>query len=239
MGPSFNTIELKMMNKSLSLNVCLLLIAGSLVWGCGPKPNPKFISEGIIEYKATPMNPENAMASIAPSKMIVRFKENYTVAEMSAGAGLFGTSFISDPNKKQFINLVKMFGDKSAVRYDSVAVNKDVDADPKPIIEKLKDVKMIAGYSCNHARISYADKSNKGFDIWYTTEINIKNPNWTNPFHEIDGVLMEYQLKRYGLELRFKCTSVIKATIDDEVFQLPKDYKLISPKEMGVKFEGF
>jgi GLPGLI family protein len=219
---------------------CLsLLILGSAIPGCGPKVNPKFISEGIIEYKASAMDPDNAMAGIAPSKMVVRFKENYTAAEMSAGAGLFGTSFISDPNKKQFINLVKMFGDKSAVRYDSVAVKKDVDADPKPIIEKLKDTKIIAGYSCNHARVTFADPKEHGFEIWYTTEINIKNPNWTNPFHEIDGVLMEYQLKRYGLELRFKCTSVIKASVDDEVFQLPADYKLISPKEMGKKFEGF
>jgi GLPGLI family protein len=226
------------MKKSLSFFLSLFII-GFLISGCGSKANPKFISEGIIEYKASAVDPENTMAAIAPSKMIVRFKDNYTAAEMSAGAGLFGTSFISDPNKKQFINLVKMFGDKSAVRYDSDAVKKEVDADPKPNIEKLSDIKIIAGYTCNHARVSFPNSKDQGFDLWYTTEINIKNPNWTNPFHEIEGVLMEYQLKRYGLELRFKCTSVIKASIDDEVFQLPADYKIISPKEMGKKFEGF
>ncbi|HXC03192.1 MAG TPA: hypothetical protein VNZ86_00495, partial [Bacteroidia bacterium] len=64
-------------------------------------------------------------------------------------------------------------------------------------------------------------------------------PNWSNPYHEIDGVLMEYQLKRYGLELRFNAVSVSKASIDESIFTLPSEYKLISRAEMASKFSDF
>jgi hypothetical protein len=87
--------------------------------------------------------------------------------------------------------------------------------------------------------VTFADNKTKPFDVWYTNELNIKDPNWTNPYKEIDGVLMEYQLKKYHLELRFNCTSVSKASIDESIFQLPSDYKIITPQEMEKKFEGF
>ncbi len=226
------------MKKSLSVTLTVIILS-FLFDSCSNPTNPKFISEGIIEYKATPVDPDNSMAALAPSKMTVKFKDNFTEAEMTAGMGLFSTSFISDPGKKQFINLVKLINQKFALVIAGDSVKKDVDSDPKPIIEKTPETKVIAGYTCKRARISYADKSIPGFDIWYTKELNIENPNWSNPFHDIDGVLLEYQLKRYGLELRFTCTSVSKASIDESLFQLPSDYKIINKREMDKKFEGF
>jgi GLPGLI family protein len=226
------------MKKSISLALSILVVS-FFFDSCSNPTNPKFISEGIIEYKATPVDPNNSMAALAPSKMLVKFKDNFSEAEMTAGMGLFATSFISDPGKKQFIHLVKLINQKFALVMAGDSVKKDVDADPKPIIELLSDTRIIAGYNCKKAKISYADKSIPGFDVWYTKELNIQNPNWSNPFHDIDGVLLEYQLKRYGLELRFTCTSVSKAAVDESLFELPSDYKIITKKEMNKKFEGF
>lgn len=231
-------VELNHMKNSLSV-VTILFLLSALLFSCAPATNPKFISEGIIEYKATPVDPDNAMAALAPSKMTLKFKDNFEEAEMTAGMGLFATSFISDPAKKQFIQLVKLINQKFALVIAGDSVKKEVDSDPKPIIEPTNEKKIIAGYNCVKAKVSYADKSIPGFDIWYTKELNIQNPNWSTPFHDIDGVLLEYQLKRYGLELRFTCTSVSKASVDESLFQLPSDYKIITSKEMAKKFEGF
>jgi GLPGLI family protein len=224
------------MKKSL---IPIVLSLSFFAFSCGGPTNPKFISEGIIEYKATPVDPNNSMASLAPSKMIVKFKDNFSEAEMTAGMGLFSTSFISDPAKKQFIHLVKLINQKFALVMVGDAIQKEADEEPKPIIEKKSDIKIISGYTCKHAHVTYADKNIPGFEIWYTNEINIKDPNWSNPYHELDGVLMEYQLKRYGLELRFTCTSVAKANVDESIFNLPSDYKIITRQEMDKKFEGF
>ena len=41
------------------------------------------------------------------------------------------------------------------------------------------------------------------FDIYYTEEITLKNPNSTNPYKEIKGVLMEFELQLLYLKMRF------------------------------------
>ena len=146
---------------------------------------------------------------------------------------------VNDFRREERALLAALINQKYAVVMSGNLISKDVDAEPKPIIEKTNDTKLISSYTCKRAKVSYADKKIPGFDIWYTTEIDIKNPNWSNPYHEIEGVLMEYQLKRYGLELRFTCTSVSKASIDDAVFELPSEYKIITREEMDKKFEGF
>jgi hypothetical protein len=231
------------MKKSLlhqaAIPAFLFLLAVLGQWSCSSPTNPKYISEGVIEYKATPLDPDNSMASLAPSKMLVKFKDNFCVAEMTAGMGLFATSFISDPVHKNFIHMVKLINQKFAVVMGPDSLKKEIDADPKPIIEKLPETKLIAGYTCKKARVSFANNASPAFDIWYTKELNIENPNWSNPYHEIDGVLMEYQLKRYGLELRFNAVSVSKASIDESIFTLPSEYKLISRAEMASKFSDF
>jgi GLPGLI family protein len=229
--------EPEKMKKSFSY--CLLAVS-FLILSCGSPTNPKFISEGLIEYKVTPIDPGNPMAALAPTKMTLKFKDNYCAAQMSAGLGLFGISFISDPEKKRFMHLVKLMNSKYALIFQGdEAITKDVDADPKPIIEKTNDTKIICGYNCKKAIVTYKDTSIAGFDIWYTNEINIQHPNWSTPFHDIDGVLMEYQMKRYKLELRFTCKSVSKAEIDNSTFDLPAEYKVITQAEMEKKFEGF
>ena len=43
---------------------------------CG-NTNEKFISEGVIEYDAKVVDEANPMASLAPNKMIIKFKNNY------------------------------------------------------------------------------------------------------------------------------------------------------------------
>ena len=54
----------------------------------------------------------------------------------------------------------------------------------------------------------------------------------------IDGVLMEYQLKKFGLEMRFTAKMVKPEEIEDSTFELPADYKPISQQEMNELFEG-
>ena len=75
------------------------------------------------------------------------------------------------------------------------------------------------------------------FDIFYTTELKIDNPNFATPFHMIDGVLMEYQMKKFGLEMKFTAKSVKKEDIEDSIFELPVEYKAVSLEEMNTLFE--
>ena len=175
----------------------LLLVIGS----CG-EDNGKVADEGTIEFTATVVDQANPMAGLAPSKMIIKFKNNKSCAEMSAGMGLFSTSFISDPEKKTLTQLVKLLNKKLSLVLNAAAIEKE-NAAYKFDLTPLKGVKVIAGYNCQSAHVKMHDDFETEFDIYYTNELKIKDPNFANPFHMIDGVLMEYQMKKFGLEMKF------------------------------------
>lgn len=210
----------------------LLLTIGS----CGGD-SEKAADEGTIEFTASVVDQANPMASLAPSKMIIKFKNNKSCAEMSAGMGLFSTSFISDPEKKTLTQLVKLLNKKLSLVQTEADIAKE-NANYQFDLTPLKGVKTIAGYKCQSAHVKMHDDFETEFDIFYTNDLKIKNPNFANPFHMIDGVLMEYQMKKFGLEMKFTAKSVKKEDVDDSTFELPADYKPISAEEMNILFES-
>jgi hypothetical protein len=215
----------------------LFVITGIIIWAAGCKrTDEKFISEGEIEYEASVLDLNNSMATMAPNKMTVRFKANKSCAEMTAGMGLFSTSFISDPETKTFTQLVKILNKKFMLIQNEASINKENDRYPIQLIP-TSETKLIAGYKCMKMKVIPLDRKSMPFDIFYTKELNIQHPNFTNPFYKVDGVLMEYQLKKFGLEMRFIAKAVKPETIDDKCFQVPSDYKKVSEKEMKMIFE--
>jgi GLPGLI family protein len=208
-----------------------------IVMGCGRGGDGKVVSEGIIEFEASAVDPNNPMADLAPNKMVVKFKDHKSVAEMSAGMGLLTMSFVSDYNNKTVTQLVKLLNKKYASIANADEIQKEI-AGSKLKVLKTNETKLIAGYRCKKATISYEDNSQPPFDVYYTDEIELEKPNWSNEYNEIDGVLMEYQLKRYNLELRFTARRVAKSTVEDSDFETPGDYKVISQKELDDLFVG-
>ncbi|MBI2270212.1 MAG: hypothetical protein HYU69_07625 [Bacteroidetes bacterium] len=223
------------MRRYLLYSVCLLFML--TIMACGRGSNGKVVSEGVIEFEASAVDPNNPMADLAPNKMVVKFKDHKSIAEMSAGMGLLTMSFVSDYNNKTVTQLVKLLNKKYASVSNADDVQREI-SNSKLRIQKTNETKLIAGYRCKKATISYEDNSRPPFDVYYTEEIELEKPNWGNEYNEIDGVLMEYQLKRYNLELRFTARRVAKSAVEDSDFETPGDYKLISQKELDDLFVG-
>jgi len=156
---------------------------------------------------------------------------------MSAGMGLFSTSFISDPDSKSLMQLVKLLNKKFLLVQDATSVKKENDTYPVQVTPE-SGTKVIAGYKCQKAHVKVMDDNASEFDIYYTKDLNIKNPNFANPYYAVDGVLMEYQLKKFGLEMKFTAKSVKNEEVDDDAFEAPADYKPISEREMNELFLG-
>ena len=203
----------------------------SLWISCRPAKDEGFISEGAITYDAEVVDTDNPMASLAPSKMVIKFKNNRSTAEMSAGMGLLSTSFISNPDTKTFTQLIKLMNKKFSVVQNSAEIKKENELYNLEVIP-TKQTKMIAGYNCKKVIIHYKGGDPSDYDVYYTTGLDIKNANFANPYYMIDGVLMEYKIKKFGLEMKFTAKSVAKQEIEDSEFELPKDYKKITEAEM-------
>jgi len=199
--------------------------------------NPKYINEGVIEYDAKPVDENNPMAGYAPSKMSVKFKKNMLAAEMSVMGGIFTTTFIFNPAKKTLTQLVKMLDLKQACIETEADISKE-NKDYQLAFEETGEKKEIAGYSCKKVIATMPDDPSVKFDVYYTDELNVSNPNENTPYSQLKGMLMQYRLKKLGLELEFVAKGVTKEKIADTEFELPAYYKVITLAEMDEFFKS-
>jgi GLPGLI family protein len=70
-------------------------------------------------------------------------------------------------------------------------------------IQETGETKTIAGFSCKKVIIKLPS-SKESFTVYYTDEITLKHPNSTNPYKDIKGVLMEFELTLIHLKMRFE-----------------------------------
>jgi GLPGLI family protein len=216
----------------------LILILLLFFCSCRELTDEKYISEGIIEYEIDYPETEsdNVMIALMPKTMEFKFKKEKVLIDFNGGMGLFKATFVSNLKDQSMLHMVKILNKKYAIFYSSDELGSINNEMPDLEIEYLDDIKTIAGYECKRAIIKLKDDGQTSFDIYYTNDINLKSPNWSTPYSEIGGVLMEYQLKRYDITMKFTARTVMKATIAEENFIKPDDYKIITKEEMDQLF---
>lgn len=224
------------MKRTLSAYLAFfLIVSGILLTSCGTNGDPKFISEGVIEYDAQVVDKSHPMAGLAPSTMSMFFKGNLYCSEMST-MGMFNSKFVANPNTKTFTTMVKILNEKNACIETAKEIKADQEA-KKLIFEETKETKVIAGYKCRKViATSAADPTDK-FEVYYTKELDVKNPNYSTPYESLKGLVMQFRLEKFGMEMEFTAKSVKKEEVPDATFELPGFYKIISKNEMDEFFK--
>lgn len=191
-------------------------------------------TEGVIEYQITypKMDKDNFMRDFMPSKMKFSFKDNSYSNSFSAGMGIFKLNFICNKNDQEFIQLVKLINKKYALKLSGNEISKSISLKPSYSVEFTSEVKNIIGFNCNKAIVTVNNEQRDAFVVYYTDKIKIEEPNWSNEFVEIPGVMLEYQYEKYGVCMRFSAEKITYKKVNDEDFTLQKEYKLISEPEM-------
>jgi len=212
-----------------------LILLFFLVSCGGAKKSENALTEGVIEFNAEVVDQSHPMAGLAPGSATVRFKNNKLQVEMST-MGIFNTIFISDPDKKTLTQMVKFMDIKNAciqTEADLVQENKDYALK----LEEVKGTKKIAGYNCKKVKATYLNNPSESFDVYYTDELGLDSINNIGPYKQLKGMLMQYRLKKLGLEMCFTATSVKKEEIKDDTFEVPAFYKIVTRPEMEKLFE--
>lgn len=219
------------------LNLIFLIIITFAFEGCGDGVSNQ--TEGVIEYKVSypKMEKDNFMRDFMPDKMHVKFKNNTYSNSLTAGMGMFKSSFICSKENSEYIQLVKLINKKYALQLDGDGISKSMASKPAYTIEFTDEVKEIIGYHCNKAIVNVNNEAKDAFTVYYTDKINIETPNWCNEFVEIPGVMLEYQYEKYGVCMRFTANKIEFKKVDDEDFLLPSGYKLISEPEMDKEMQ--
>lgn len=216
------------------ISVCALLLTL-----CGCKGASGKIRSGKIVYTVDyPDNKKNQfLYGILPKEMLLEFKDGQQKSSIR-NANLQNLTWV-DCNQKYLSFYFQYAEDAYKVNLTKSGVKKMLQEMEHYRIEKVDEQKKIAGFNCHKALVTSGD-SGCQFDVWYTDEIDLKDPNWFTPFAELDGVLMEYEMKQFGLRMQFKAQEFQKCKPDElqQLMNVPAKGHEISFREYNKQMTG-
>lgn len=192
----------------------------------------KSIHEGEIHYRIT-YQERNAILpdELMPGSMIVKFKDDKTVMEITSPIGNNGVFIITEPDKKQIRTFLSVLN----MKYYYVGPSGEIPPGINPMesmkIEETGQVATILDMECRKAVVSIPEKDFT-YDIWYTENLGIKKPNSSNPFKIIDGVLINFFFMMGDAMIEFEAEAIYQKPIPDRVFEKGEEFRRIDRKSM-------
>lgn len=217
-----------------------LFIMTVLIAACSKISDQVFdsrISEGVIEYHITfpEVTGESITASLLPDKMTYAFRESGFASNFETAGGVFKNNIIADEKNKEVEHQLKVFRKKIRVKMTETDVHKMLADYPRMTIIHTPDTDTIAGYPCKKALIVFEAHDMREIEVYYTDKIKMQNPNWCTQYHEIDGVLMAYEVEEFGIRMRLEATSVKSLKSDPNIFRGNDAYTSVSKEMMEVE----
>lgn len=198
------------------------------------KPTAGGSNEGVIEFDTKGVDESHPLYGLAPSSATLKFKEDKFALEMST-MGIFNTTIIGDLTAKTLAQTVKFMDIKMACiekENEIVADNQDFEIK----FEETKETKKIANQKCYKIKVTMVKNPAVTFDAWYTKDLGLPNCNDLTPYKGVPGVLLDYRIKKMGLEMHFVAKSTKNIAVSDNTFEIPAYMKIVNKEEMAKFF---
>jgi len=194
----------------------------------------RYISQGEIHYNIDYKGNFGAMPKeVLPKNLIVSFKNNKILFEMISSFGNSGILNLANPEKGIVDTYFSLFTLKYFYAVQPGEQYPGFEAMQGIIIRNTNKTSVICGFNCKNAEVTFPSDRNRVYQVWYTNEINIKNPNIATPFSQIDGVLMSFFFFLGTAELHFDAETVYKKEIPDITFERRDRYLRVSRVEIN------
>jgi hypothetical protein len=193
----------------------------------------KNIRQGEIHYNIDYIGNMGVPKELLPQNMVVSFKDDKILFEMVSAFGNSGIMNLSNPEKGIFDTYFSLFTMKY---YYAAAPGESFpgfDSMTGMEMKKTSKTAVLCGYNCKNAEITFPSNRERVIQIWYTNEIDVKNPNGGTPFYKIDGVLMSFFFFMGPAELHFNAESVFPKEISDETFDRRPKFTRVSREEIN------
>lgn len=196
-------------------------------------------SEGIIKYKVSfpDVSDESITATLLPDQMTYAFTPSSFVSNFETAGGVFRNKIVANRDTRTVDHQLKVFRKKIQTKMQEIDVIKMLAAYPKAAIIRTNQTDTIAGYHCKKALIVFEDVDIKEVEIYYTDQIEMDSPNWCTQYHEIDGVLMAYEIVEFGIRMRLEAEEVKTPLQSTEMLQTEAEYSEITREMMDIELE--
>lgn len=222
-----------------ALKICvyaLTLCSMLLCFSCKKGQN-----EGTITYKIEFNEEEKAERSIIgllPETMKFYYKDKSSSMEISA-FGMFRCAYISNLQKKT--NSVLFYFMPKKFECSAKFGENMIGFDPMPglIITPTTEEKEMFGLTAQKVHVSFTDTTKDDYDIWYTKDIKVHEPNWHTPYKDIDGVLLDYRIALKGISMHITVNDISDLAVDSAKFLVPKDFAKVDVDSMNAIFDEY
>jgi hypothetical protein len=193
----------------------------------------KHINQGEIHYNIDYIGNFGPMPKeVLPKNLVVSFKNDKILFEMISSFGNSGIINLSNSEKGIFDTYFSLFTLKYFYAVQPGELFPGFEAMQGIVIRKTTKTSVICGFNCKNAEVTLPADRNKVYEIWYTNEINVKNPNTATPFSQVDGVLMSFFFFLGPAELHFEAETVYKKEIPDKAFERREKFMRVSREEI-------
>jgi hypothetical protein len=210
-----------------------VLCAGVFIFSlqsCSGEEKKGGSEEGVIEFDSKAVDLTHPLSGLAPGSATLKYKKERFIIEMST-MGMFNTSVIGNLTDKTIIQTVKFMDIKQYCVenvVDIVAENNTY----KLKIEETKETKTMLGLKCYKLKVTMIDNPSITFDAWYTKDLGMESCNELTPYASVKGVLLDYRVKKMGMEMRFLAKKISPIEVPDNSFDVPTTMKKVSKDEM-------
>lgn len=188
------------------------------------------LNEGTIEYSIQYLQDEkqNPLISLLPTSMTFKIKNNNSIQKIEGWMGVFQMAGIAKRDDDYKAAYLKIMGEKYVFETVMTGPSFGFDDYKKMKLLPSDSSKIIAGYKCKAYDVYLNDSAKAAFTIFYTNDIKLDNPNCTNPFKEVKGVLLQYQMNFQKIPMKLIAKKVIKEEISDDEFLIPDGFQKVS-----------
>jgi hypothetical protein len=222
----------------LFLSVAIISVTGDSCVNSGVRN----IDQGEIHYSITYSGDSGFIPrEFMPKHLIVCFKDNKILFDISAPFGNSGIMNLANPVNGIFDTYINFLGFKYFYPSGPDENYPGFEAMTGMEIHKTSGTSVICGFNCKSAEVTFpgSKTGNKKYRIWYTDEIKVRNPNAATPFNEIDGVLMKFFFVINQREMHFEAETVYRKDIPDKIFERKEKYVRISKKDIDEIIDKF
>jgi len=211
--------------------ILILTLTLIIISGCAEFRSKNRIDEGTIKYSIDFAENKKFKfkSSLLPNRMTIKFRNSNTSNKIEGLLGNMNLTFINKVKNNNCIILVNLWGKK--LYFQDSLTNRDIPniyvGMPQITIEQTKEIVHYKGYECKKAIAHYRDSLDCSFEILYTNDIDIVNPNINTPFESIDGVMLKFSIILQKHIMNISATAIMKDDISMTEFSVPTDYEKV------------
>lgn len=217
-------------NIILSLAAILTLLYSS----CRSNNGGRDIAEGEIHYNVDYSGGTGPVPKeFLPQNMIVYFKNDKILFEMISPFGNSGIQNLNNPEKGIFDSYFSLFSIRYFYETQPGEMFPGFEMMQEAVIRKGDKKAEKCGFDCENAYVTFPLAGNQEFEIWFTKDISIENPNNLTPYQSIEGILMDFVFLFGPSTIHFTAENVYKKPVPDMQFERKRKFTRVSREDIN------